>query len=144
MLHQPFQRLPAQIEPVELGIAPLQPRHDPQCLGVVVEPAMAGHAFGQCILPRMAEGGVAEIMRESECFGQILVEPERPGQSAGDLRHLDRMGQPGAEVVAVRRDEDLRLVLQPAEGRGMDDAVAVTLENGCGSARPARPAAARG
>ena len=53
-----------------------------------------------------------------------------------------RMGQPGAEMVALVIDEDLRLVLEPAEGGGMDDAVAVALELAAGRRWPARDKAA--
>src|SRR5690606_16015850 len=52
------------------------------------------------------------------------------GERAGDLRHLDRVRQPRAVMVAVLGDEDLRLVLQPPEGGRVDDAVAVALEFG--------------
>ena len=76
----------------------------------------------------MAERRVAEIVDQRQRLGEILVEPQRAGQRAGDLRHLDRVGQPRAVVVALVRDEDLRLVLEAAEGGGMDDAVAVALE----------------
>ena len=37
------------------------------------------------------------------------------------------MCEPRAEVVAFVRDKDLRLVLQSAERRGVDDSVAITL-----------------
>ena len=73
-------------------------------------------------------------MDQRHRLGQILVAAQRPRQRAGDLRHLDRMGQPGAVVVALVGDEDLRLVLQPAEGGRMDDAVAVALERRAGRA----------
>src|SRR3546814_19564300 len=49
---------------------------------------------------------------------------------ARDLRHLDRVGQPRAVVIALVVDEDLGLVLQPPDGAGMDDAVAVALKAG--------------
>ena len=71
---------------------------------------------------------MAEVVRERQRLRKILVEPERAGDRAGDLRHLERMGQARAEMVALVVDEDLRLVLQPAKGVGMDDAVAVALE----------------
>jgi Holliday junction resolvasome RuvABC endonuclease subunit len=38
------------------------------------------------------------------------------------------VGQAGAEQVALVVHEDLGLVFEPAEGRAMDDAVAVALE----------------
>ena len=42
MLGEAFQRLPAQVEPVEIGVARLQPCHEPQRVGVMVEPAGVG------------------------------------------------------------------------------------------------------
>ena len=45
-----------------------------------------------------------------------------------DLRDLQRVGQPRAVVVALGRDEDLRLVLQAAERLGVHDPVAVALQ----------------
>ena len=53
---------------------------------------------------------------------------KRLGERAGDLRDLDRMGQPGAEMVALVVDENLRLVGEAAKSGRMDDAVAVALE----------------
>ena len=47
-----------------------------------------------------------------------------------DGRHLERVGQAGAVVVAGRGDEDLGLVLQPPERGGVEDPVAVALEGG--------------
>jgi len=61
-------------------------------------------------------------------LGQILVQAQRPSDGAGDLGDLDRVGQAGAVVVALVLDEDLGLVLEAAEGRGVDDPVAVALE----------------
>ena len=40
------------------------------------------------------------------------------------------MRQAGAVQIALRDHEHLRLVLQPAEGRGVQDAVPVALELG--------------
>ena len=76
--------------------------------------------------------------------------PERAGHAAADLRHLDRVRQPVAVVVALVVDEDLRLVFEPAEGGRVDDAVAVALEGrpvgvfGLGMLAPAAVAAGHG
>ncbi len=86
-------------------------------------------------LAGVAERGVAEIVGERDGLRQVLVQPQRAGDRAGDLADLERMGQPGAEVLAFVLEEDLRLVLQAPEGRGMDDAVAVALELGARGAR---------
>ncbi len=96
------------------------------------KPPMLAHAVVERILAGMAEGRVAEVVRQRQRLGQILVEPQRAGQRAGDLRHLDRVGQARAEMVALVVDEDLRLVLQPAERGRVDDAVAVALELAAG------------
>ncbi|MBC6416580.1 MAG: hypothetical protein GDA47_01970 [Rhodospirillales bacterium] len=61
---------------------------------------------------------------------------------AGDLRHLQRMRQPGSVVVALVVDEDLGLVLQSAKGIGRDNAIAIALKDRAGRALR-RQAAAR-
>ena len=80
------------------------------------------------VLAGVAEGRVAEIVAEPDRLGQVLVQAQRPGDRAGDPAGLQRMGEPGPVVVALGGDEDLGLVLEPAEGLGVDDAVAVALE----------------
>ena len=79
-------------------------------------------------LAGMAERRMAEIMGERQRLGEVLVEAERAGERAGDLRHLERVGQPGAVMVALVEHEHLGLVAQPAEGGGMDDPVAIAPE----------------
>jgi hypothetical protein len=79
-------------------------------MGIVVEAAGASHRRLQSVLARMAEGWVADVVGQAERFGQILVEAEGAGQGSADLGNLQAVGQPDAEVIAVRRDEDLRLV----------------------------------
>src|SRR3546814_4510321 len=76
----------------------------------------------------MAERRMADIVRQAKGFGQILVEPERARDAAADLRNLDTVGQADAIMIAVGRDEHLRLVTEAAKGDRMDDAVAVALE----------------
>ena len=77
---------------------------------------------------------MAEVVGQRDGLRQVLVEIQRPGHRAGDLRHLDGMGQTGPVVVALVVDEDLGLVLQAPEGGGMDDAVAIALKGGAGRA----------
>jgi hypothetical protein len=115
-------------------------------LGIVIEPASIRHQFIERLFAGMAERRMAEIMNQCHALGQILVQLESPGQRPGDLRHFDGVGQPGAVVVALMGNEDLGLVLEPPERRGVDDAVPVTLEFGPGRTdrfsdqpAPARP-----
>jgi hypothetical protein len=78
----------------------------------------------------MAERWMADVMAEPDRLGQILVEPQRPGDGARDLRRLQRVGQPRAVMVALGRHEHLRLVLEPPERLRVHDPVAVALERG--------------
>ncbi len=71
---------------------------------------------------------MAEIVRQRQHLGEVLVEPERARQRAGDLGDFQRVGQPGPVMVALVIDEDLRLVGEPAERGRMDDAVAIAPE----------------
>ena len=77
--------------------------------------------------PGVAERRVAQVVREADRLGQRLVERECARDAARDLRHLQRVGQPGAVKVALVVDEDLGLVDEAAERRRMHDAVAVAL-----------------
>ena len=82
----------------------------------------AGAQLIQSALARMAEGGVPQVMPQGDGLGQVLVEAQGAGDGAGDLRHLQRVGQPGAVMVALRREKDLSLLLEPAERLAVDDA----------------------
>jgi hypothetical protein len=80
-------------------------------------------------------------MREAERLGEILVQPQRPRERPPDLRDFEAMGQADAEMIAVGRDEHLRLVSEPAERDGVDDPVAIALKGVARAAR--RPLAER-
>src|SRR5262249_46547662 len=99
VLDEALERLPGQVEAVEGGVAALEPGDDPQRLGIVVEAAMLGEHLIERALPRMAERRMAEIVRQRQGLGEILVEAERARQRAGNLRHLQRVRQPGAVMI---------------------------------------------
>src|SRR5690606_35736352 len=90
-------------------------------------------------LARMAERRVADVVREAQRFGEVLVEAQRARYHAADLGHLETVGQADAEMVAVGRDEHLRLAGEAAEGDRMDDAVAVSLKGAARAPRPLLP-----
>ena len=127
VLGEALQRLPGQIEAVMGEVAAFQLGDDAQRLHVVVEAAAPRHAGIERALARVAEGRMAEIVRERDGLRQILVQPQRAGDGARHLRDLERVREPGTEMVALMRDEDLRLVLEPAERGRVDDPVAVAL-----------------
>ena len=116
-----------QVEPAPVA---LQHLDHPQRVLVVLEARAAALAQSrvECLLARMPEGRMAEVVPQPDRLGQVLVEPEGAGDGAGDPAGLQRVGQPGSVVVALRRDEDLGLVLEPPEGLRVDDPVAVALE----------------
>ena len=121
-----------------LWIGTLDPHHRAQRLGIVAEAPVPLHRVAERGLARMAEGRVAEIMREAQCLGQILVESQRAGDHPPDLRDFEAVGEAGAIMIAVGRDEYLGLGLQAAEAHRMDDPVAVALERAAGPALLAR------
>ena len=56
-----------------MGVMPAQPGDEPQRLGVVVKAAIGRHQPGQRILSGMAEGRVAEVMRQRDRLGEVRV-----------------------------------------------------------------------
>ena len=83
----------------------------------------------QCLLTCMAKGGMPQIMGQTDRLGQILVEPQGPGNGAGDLRNLQCMSQPGPVQIAFRREKHLRFLLEAAEGLAVQHPVTVSLEH---------------
>jgi hypothetical protein len=80
--------------------------------------------------PAWPNGRVAEVVRQRDRLDQVLVQPQRPRDRTRELRHFERVREAGAKQVALMVEEHLGLVDQPAEGGGVDDAVAVALEVG--------------
>ena len=108
----------------------LQSGQDPQRLGIALEAAAVCGQPMQHALPVVAEGRMPEIMGEACRVDDIRITAQQPAQLPPDLRHFQRMRQPGArEVVHVRRD-DLCLGAQPAKRRGMQQTRPVPLERG--------------
>src|SRR6185503_7094966 len=110
---QALEGFPGQVQPVETRVAPLEERDHPEALGVVVEPAVLPHRPVEGALAGMSERRMAEVMGERERLGEVLVEGQAAGDGARDLYHLEGMGQPSAEMIALVVKEDLGLVLEP-------------------------------
>src|SRR5215211_6478886 len=125
VFHQAVQRIPGEIKAIDIRISTLQGGDDPQCLRVVIETSVPGETDIERPFSGMPEGGMSKVVRERERFGQIFIQPEGSSQRTRDLSDLQRMSEPGAEMVAFVKNEHLRLMLEPAKGCGMDDAVAI-------------------
>src|ERR1700733_1103503 len=95
----------------------------------MVEAAKRREAGVEGPLAGMAEWRMAEIMRQRQGLGEILVEAKPSRQRAGNLRHFEGVSEPGAVMVAFVEHEDLCLVLEAAERSGVDDTVAVAAED---------------
>ena len=102
---------------------------------VVVEAASRRETPLQRFFAAVAEWGMAKVVPQAQRLGQILVEAQRPGHRPPDLRHFKRMGEPDSKMVAIGRDEYLRLVPQAPESDRMYDPVAIALERVARAAR---------
>ena len=123
VLRDPVAHLPGQVQPAAVVFEHVD---DAQALLVVVEAAR--HQRVDDALAGVPERRVAEIVAERDRFGQLFVQPQHLGDRPRDLRDLERVRQPGPVVIAGRREEHLRLVLQPPERLAVDDAIAIALE----------------
>jgi len=92
------------------------------------EPEPLAQGGVERLLARVPEGRMPEIVAETDRLGQILVQPQRPGDAAGDAGRLQRVREPRAVMVAARIDEDLRLVLKATERLRVDNPVAIPLK----------------
>ena len=100
VLQNAFTGFKAQVEAIELGVTLLQTIHHPQALQVVLKPTIGRHALVQSVLPRMAKRRVAQVVRQGNGLNQVLMQTQCAGHGTGQLRHLQRMRQAGAEQVA--------------------------------------------
>ncbi len=130
VLDHALAHLPGEIQPGELGIALFQLGDDAQGLAVVIEAAEICHQPGKGVFAGMPEGGMSQVVRQADGLHQVFVGTQGAGDGAPDLRHFQRVGEAGAEVIALVVDEHLGLVFQAAEGGGMQHPVAVALKGG--------------
>ena len=84
-------------------------------------------ALGQRILTSVAKRRVPKIVPHGNGLRQILVQPKRLGNGSGDSGNFKGVGQPGAVVVTLRLQKDLRLVHQPPERLAVDDTIRIPL-----------------
>src|SRR5690349_6969701 len=80
--HQPFERLPREVETIEADVAMFEPRHEDECLGVVIEAAELRHAAVERCFTGMTEWRMTEIVRQCERFGQVFIQAEHTRHGA--------------------------------------------------------------
>src|SRR6267142_1028922 len=76
--------------------------NDAQRVQIVIEKtAVHAHQLVELSLAGMAERRMADVVNESESFGELVVQAQRGGNGARDLRNFKRVRQPVAEVVGI-------------------------------------------
>jgi len=122
-------------------------REHAERLGIPFESPVGFHEAVQGAFSGVAERRVTEVVGEAGRFDEVAVDEVVRGEegagafefgadAAADLGDLDGVGQSRAVEVVFAGEEDLSFALEPAEGRGVDDAVAVDLEDGAVVASP--------
>ncbi len=125
-------------------------REDAERLRIPLEAARLGEHLVQRFLARVAERRVPDVVRQPAGLHEVGIDEKIGAQrlaadhevianAAPDLRHFERMGEARAVKIVFAGVKHLRLGLQAAEGRGVDDPVAIDLE---GSAPVGFPLAA--
>ena len=128
MFGQTFAHFPGQIQAGKFGIFLFQLLDDTEAVVVVFEAAMAASSSAfEHRFAFVAKGRMAEVVRQGDGFGEIVIQPQGAGDVARDGGHFDGVREPRAQMVAGAVEENLRLVFQPAKGARMDDAIAVAL-----------------
>ena len=126
MLDDTFAYLKGEVQTVEGEVAMLKLLDDAKGVEIVIESAtVLFHELVELAFAGVTEGGMANIVNERESFGEIRIQAEGIGDSAGDLRNLERVGEAIAKVVGEARGEDLRFRLKAPERTGVDNAIAV-------------------
>ena len=128
VLDDALAQFPGEIQAGEFGVALLQFGDEAQGLLVVVESAEVLHQAAEGGFAGMSEGRMSHIVNEADCLHQVFICAQRAGDGTSDLRHLERVSQARAIIVAFVVDENLGLVFEAAEGGRVQDAVAVALE----------------
>ena len=149
VLEDAVAHLPRQVEAAAVSLEPFDDAQRVLVVAKATELALAQQLVER-LLAGVAERRVTDVVPDRDRLGEILVQTQCPGDAARDPCGLQRVREPGAEVVAFGVDEDLRLVAQPAKSLRVDDAVAVALERRAqpafllGSLAPARLVRAHG
>jgi hypothetical protein len=110
VLRQAFERFPAEIEAVEIGVRIFELCHDADCVSVVIETARIGEGGIEGVLACMSERWVAEVVSEAERLRQVFVQAKGASDRPTDLSDFEAVRQTNAIMIAIGRNEDLGLV----------------------------------
>ena len=100
MLDDPFAHFEGQVQSGKTGVALLEGLHDAQGVQVMVEAlSVARHLAVEFLLAGVREWRVADIVRQRQSLRQVFAQAQGRGDGARDLRDLDGVRQPVAEVI---------------------------------------------
>ena len=91
MLANALSPLEAEVTPIKLWVAPLQPILHPQNLQVVLKPPVVGHAGIERILPGMPKRRMPQVVCQRDGLHQIFIDAQRSRYGPPKLRHPQRM-----------------------------------------------------
>lgn len=103
-------------------------------MAIMVKSTRRGHRLFKPGLSGMAKGRVANIMRQTQSFGEVLIQPERARNCPANLGHFNTMGQADTEMIPIGGHKNLRLMSQTPERNGVDNPVSITLKFAAGAA----------
>ena len=78
---------------------------------------------------------MSDVVNQRQRLRQIFVQAKRCGDGAGNLRHLNRVGQAAAKMVGRAAGKYLRLARQTPKGASLHNSFAVPLERRSRSTR---------
>ena len=73
----------------------------------------------------MAVRDVSDVMPEGNCFDEILIEPQRTSDGAGDFRNKLDVDDPVGDMIIIDKVKDLCLIDISGICPGVDNAVRV-------------------
>ena len=111
MVENSHARLVAEVQPAPVF---LQIIHNTQALLIVPESAF--HNPVQCSFTRMAEGGMPEVMPESNGFHKIFIELQGSGYCTRQPCDFQCVRQSRPVMISLRLKKDLCFMFQPSKG----------------------------
>ena len=109
-----------QVQPAKAGIALLEPGDDAQGVQIVVEAqAKAAQALVESLFAGVAEGRMADVVRQRQRLGQFLVQPQRARPRCGQSGSPPGCGSGGCEsgLTGNRRPGGAKTCVLPARRR---------------------------
>src|SRR5580704_12092271 len=90
--------------------------------------SVAAHNRIQRFFPGVAEGRMPDVVNERKRLDEVDVQAKLGGDSARNLRYLERVREAIAKMIGIAAGKNLSFGFKAAKGAGVNDAVAVALE----------------